>query len=938
MNRLRSTLRWTATLWAAAALPLSSGITDRAPVLAGVAPAPASAQVAAAGLEPVTTVEGITEYRLDNGLKVLLFPDESKNTITVNITYFVGSRHEAYGETGMAHLLEHLVFKGTPDHPDIPAELTERGAFPNGTTWYDRTNYFETFPASADNLEWALDLEADRMVNSFISAEDLESEMTVVRNEMESGENNPFRMTQQRVMSTQYIWHNYGKSTIGARSDVESVPIDRLQGFYRKYYQPDNALLMVAGNFDQELALELVQEKFGAIPAPERTGENILWPTYTREPVQDGERSVTVRRTGDTKLVMHAYHVAPGSHPDFAAVQALAFVLGDTPSGRLYKRLVEEEQIASNTLSQPLQLREASPLLFGAIVPLSGEVDAADAAMAEVATDLEANPVTEAEVRRARTSLLSGIERSFNDSQRLALGISEWAAMGDWRLFFINRDRIEALTAADVQRAALTYLKPSNRTVGRFIPTDEPDRAEIPDVPDVAAMVEGYTGREAVAAGESFEATPENIESRVVRTEVGGMEVALLPKETRGDRVVARMTFRHGNLDALRGRSTDASFAGGMLMRGTTERSRQELMDTFDSLQAQVFVGGGDTSASVSIETIRENLPEVLRVVAEVLKQPAFDAGEFEILKNQRVTGIESQLTEPQPLAFTAFQRALSTYPEDDPRYVPTLEEQLERTRAATLDGARAFWTSFYGAGNATASFVGDFDPTTVQSILEEEFAGWTAEVDYARIESEYRENEPGTTAIETPDKANSVLIAGHTVRMSDDDEDYPALALANFMLGGGFLNSRLATRIRQEEGLSYGVQSQFAAPTGDETGLVLAFAISAPENTDKVQEAMLEEIRKVIDDGFTAEEIQAAKTGWIDQRRNLRGNDAALAGQLNGNLFWDRTYEYDAELEAAVRSLSAEEIQAAFARYVDPDRLTFIKAGDFAATRVPIG
>ena len=197
----------------------------------------------------VASVEGITEYRLDNGLRVLLFPDRSKQQITVNITYLVGSRHEGYGETGMAHLLEHLVFKGTPKHPDIAAELTERGAFPNGTTWFDRTNYFETFPATDDNLEWALDLEADRMINSFIAAEDLESEMTVVRNEWERSENNPTRVLQQRVMSAAYDWHNYGNATIGARADIEQVPIDRLQAFYRKYYQPDNAVLVVAGAF-----------------------------------------------------------------------------------------------------------------------------------------------------------------------------------------------------------------------------------------------------------------------------------------------------------------------------------------------------------------------------------------------------------------------------------------------------------------------------------------------------------------------------------------------------------------------------------------------------------------------------------------------------------------------------------------------------------------
>jgi zinc protease len=251
--------------------------------------------------EAVTTVEGITEYRLDNGLRVLLFPDPSKPQITVNVTYMVGSRHEGYGETGMAHLLEHLLFKGTPAHPDIVQELNERGAQPNGTTSYDRTNYFEIFPASSDNLEWALDLEADRMVNSFVAQADLESEMTVVRNEMEAGENSPLNILIERIKSTAYLWHNYGKSTIGARSDVENLPIERLQAFYRKYYQPDNAVLLVAGNFEADEALALIVEKFGSIPRPERTGSNVLYSTYTDEPTQDGERTVTLRRVGEVQ-------------------------------------------------------------------------------------------------------------------------------------------------------------------------------------------------------------------------------------------------------------------------------------------------------------------------------------------------------------------------------------------------------------------------------------------------------------------------------------------------------------------------------------------------------------------------------------------------------------------------------------------------------------
>src|ERR1051326_3519959 len=267
-----------------------------------------------AQIEKITSVEGITEYRLQsNGLRILLFPDQSKPTITVNMTYLVGSRLENYGETGMAHLLEHMLFKGSKKHPNVPKELQDHGSRPNGTTWFDRTNYFETFQSSDENLEWALDLESDRMVNSFVAKKDLDSEMTVVRNEYERGENSPMSVLEERVLSTAFLWHNYGKSTIGARSDIENVPIERLQAFYRNYYQPDNAILIIAGKFDEAKTLGLIARYFAPVPKPQR----VLQPNYTVEPTQDGERSVTLRRVGEVQGAVVAYHFPPGSHPDF---------------------------------------------------------------------------------------------------------------------------------------------------------------------------------------------------------------------------------------------------------------------------------------------------------------------------------------------------------------------------------------------------------------------------------------------------------------------------------------------------------------------------------------------------------------------------------------------------------------------------------------------
>ena len=306
------------------------------------------AQNLPAGVQKVTSIEGVTEYSFPNGLHVLLFPDDSKPKITVNVVYHVGSRNEGYGETGMAHLLEHMTFKTSTGGRELFKELTDKaGGFFNGTTNYDQTMYFETFNASDENLRWALELEADRMVRMTMLKKDLDTEMTVVRNEMESGENNPTEVLEERVLASAYNFHNYGKTVIGNRTDVERVPIENLAVFYKKYYQPDNADLIIAGQFDESKALAMVAETIGAIPKPER----VLKQPYTSEPTQEGERSVILRRVGNIQAVMAVYHIPAGLHPDAAALEVAAQILGAPQTGRLYKELVDTKKAVSTNMS-----------------------------------------------------------------------------------------------------------------------------------------------------------------------------------------------------------------------------------------------------------------------------------------------------------------------------------------------------------------------------------------------------------------------------------------------------------------------------------------------------------------------------------------------------------------------------------------------------------
>lgn len=880
------------------------------------------------GVEQVTEVEGITEYRLDNGLQVLVFPDKTQETITVNIVYHVGSKHENYGETGMAHLLEHLVFKGTPRHKDIPKELTDRGAEPNGTTWFDRTNYFETFSATGDNLDWALDLEADRMINSFIAKKDLDSEMTVVRNELENGENNPVRILFQRLLATGFDWHNYGKSTIGARSDLENVDITNLQAFYKKYYQPDNATLIVAGKVDKDELIKKIDKYFGDIKKPSR----VLPPLYTEEPIQDGERKVVVRRTGDVQMVGAMYKTPAGADEDFAAVQVLTQIMGDSETGRLHKEVVKNK-LAANTFGFSFQLAEPGAMVFMAQVAKDKDLAQTEAAFLNTLENTLKAPITKEEVERSKVKLLKQIELSFNNSQSVTIGLTEWIGMGDWRLLFLNRDRLEKVTVEDVQRMADELLVNDNRTLGLFVPEEKPDRADSIErfaEADIEKMLEGYKGREAVAQGEDFDPSHDNIDSRISKVELSnGAQVVFLDKKTRGESVVLSINLDLGNLDDLRNTNVIPSLAASMLDRGTKKYNREQLQAEFDKLKANVSVSGSSTSASVRVTTTRENLPKVLDLVEEVFKNPSFDEKELEVLKQEFVVGLEQQKQQPTSKVFRTLQRHLNPYDETHPLYSMDIDDQIAAIKAVKADQLKTFHKNFMGAQDAEVAVVGDFDKAVIQSKLDEVLGDWNSDVDYERIKTQTADVDALNEFIDTPDKSGAAFGAMISIALRDDHPDYPALEMANQMFGGGFLNSRLATRLRQKDGLSYGAGSFFNASSFDENATFGAYAICAPENLDKVEIGFHEELQKVLKEGFTQQELDDARNGVIQNKRIDRAKDNRLVGTLRNNVDLNRSMQWDKAYEQAIMSLTVEQVNEAFRRHIKPENISTIKAGD---------
>ncbi len=899
-------------------------------VLANVASYAAALKAAAApkaaAAQEVRSIEGVTEYRLANGMQVLLYPDESSSTVSVNVTYKVGSRHESYGETGMAHLLEHMNFKGTPSHLKIMDELSSRGARANATTAYDRTNYFETLPATTANLEWALGMEADRMTHSFIAKKDLDTEMTVVRNEFESGENNPGRVLRERVLETAYLWHNYGHPTIGARADIEGVPIERLQKFYHTYYQPDNASLIVAGKFDRKTTLAFIEHSFGAISRPTRVLPNF----YTVEPTQDGEREVTLRRIGSQQILMQAFHVPGDAHPDSVSLSLLASLLNEKPAGLLYKRLIEPKLAVSANVELEA-LFDPGFLMFSVTLPKDGDLAAVRRELAAIISTIRTQGFPQEELERVRNDQFNGYERLLNSSPLVASNLSENVAAGDWRLLFWDRDQLKKVTLEDVQRVANTYLVDSNLTVGTFIPDGEPVRAVVTPAPKLDALLAGYSGNAAVADGENFAATPQNVEARVKRGTAGSLKTAYLNKKSRGDRVTGVVNLHFGTVELLRNKADIGQLTAGLLMRGTQLHTRQQIQDELTRLKATLNVNGGAPGVGISFETPASNLGQTLDLVTEILRQPLLPASDLDELKREILARIDTARTEPNSIAGLAMRRSLSAYAPGDFRYVGTLDERAASVKAVSISDVQSFYKQFYGAGNAQAVLVGNFDGPAVTKQLSESLGSWKSPSPYERPVGIFKPTSGDSAVFATPDKANAVFLVGSLLKLRDDDPEYPALKVGNEILGGGMLNSRLATRIRQKDGLSYGVGSQLNADSQDPIASFSVFAISAPQNTAKVESDAKEEIAKGLAEGFTPAEIAAAKSGILQSMTVARSSDAALARDLADHLYLGRDFTWDAKFEKDLSAATPEVIHKAMQRFIVPSQFVTVKAGDFA-------
>jgi len=890
---------------------------SRAAAPGKVAAAPAAAP------EKVVTVEGISEYRLDNGLRVLLGPDSARPMVTMNLVYQVGSRHEGPGEAGMAHLLEHMLFKGTEAHPDPKQEFSRRGMRWNGTTSYDRTNYYAQFTPGREDQQWLLGWFADTMNNLRITAEQLDGERPVVRNEMQSSENRPQRILYQQLMSAAYEFHPYGRTVIGTETDLAHVQPAQLEDFYHRYYRPDNAVLIITGQFDEQQVLADIADAFAGVAQPKAP----IADAYTLDRAQQGEREVHLRRAGGVPLMYVGYHMPAGAAREAVAMAALALMLTRQPDGPLYEALVKTG-IAVSVYGYPVSLQDPGLVQFGATL---ADESRREEAWRIMRTLLESElPLTAESLARTQQDFANSRREVLESPESLGLALTEAVALGDWRLFFAQGDWMQDLTLEDVRSVGRSYLVRDNRTLAWYVPTEDTRRAPQPGRVDIARLLADHPWRQQEAFEADFALTPQTIAARTLTGKTsGGLDYALLPRRTKGDRVSVVLRLQWGDLASLSGRWTDADMLERMMQSGTRNLPLQQFEDRLRKLDARMDLSADETGAWLSLQVTRENLDAALSLAAQALKEPAFPADVYEERKRRLIASIESSRDQPESLVADLLRRAGRAYPKTDPRHHRPPEELIADLRAHTLERLEAFYREFAGASHGQFTVVGDIDPQAMKAWLDTTLGNWKSAQPYQRIERPFHPLPAERHFVSVTDKPNAVYLQTLAIEMSEDDPQYPALALA-LRLFGGDAGSRVSKRLREQDGLTYGAYATLNADRKVRHGAISVRAIHAPADLPRIEAALQEEVARVHQDGFTQEELDAVRQAWAQRRALVLGDESNVASILASNLYWDDTMQRWVDFDEKIRTTTLAQVNEAFRKYVRPDQALVLGAGEY--------
>lgn len=864
---------------------------------------------------------GLKSYVLKNGFKVILVPHPNAPDTTVMLTVNTGSKQEGYGETGMAHLLEHMLFKNTPTKKDIKSSLTNAGAHWNGTTTSDRTNYFETFKSNQKTLARMLELESDRFMNASFTKKDLASEMTVVRNELERNANDPANIIMESVEHAAWQWHGYGRSTIGETSDIEGAPFENLRSFYKKHYRPDNAFLVISGKFDEKETIKLVDKYFGKLKNP--NNEPIR--TWTREPAQSGERLVVERLPTSSNLIVNAWKTPPAYTDEFVALDIGISALFNESSGPVTQDFILKQKKAVAFKGETMAQREGGLAIAYLVLERDKDPFLLAPEFTAYIEKLSDNGITQEMLDKIKEEQRNIYKRIVNSSKTMSDVVAANEVIGDWRLFLSQQDSMEKTTLSDVNTALKKWIIRSNRTTG-IVHAEETKKAptvQAFSAAEVEHLVVNRNWKSIVPKSDTVISDLSGLNQKMITIDTPKYKARLMPRKTNGDQVWIQVHRGVGNESSLYGWKTACTIASQLLNKGGDGFTESKLKEFLDKQESSASLN----MTSLSIQTPKKNVAIVLNKLIKVWQNPLFDESMFERLKKERLASIENIKTNTDAMAKNALDLALNVYPEGHYYAAQNIDQARIETEALTFEKTKSCFDTFAGFQNVDVGITGDYSASDAAAILDQAINDWPAKVAYTRVPKVYKQHAGQVLKTIAKDKPNTVTIGALLLNVRDDATDVPALRLGIHILGGD-ANSRVWSRLREKGGLSYTALAQLSLDSYDYVSPLNFYVISNNLNAEKALSYLKEEIAGIIKDGVNQEELDRARKTYLDNRTMNFSEESNYASFMASSIESQRDFKFLANFDNSLKQVSVEQVNAALKKWIKPENIVWSIAG----------
>ena len=874
------------------------------------------------GFEFVKESGGIKEYTMtSNGLRVLLKQDNTAPVATFMVTYEVGSRNEAIGYTGSTHLLEHLMFKGsrkfnTKKGNSVFQTLQSLGARMNATTWLDRTNYFAVLPS--EHLETLIEIEADRMRNAYIKEEDRQSEMTVVRNEFERGQNSPSGVLDENIWATAYQAHPYHHSTIGWKEDIENVSIERLKEFYDTFYWPNNATAIAIGDFTEADALSMIKKHFGKI----RKSTKPIPEVYTAEPKQEGIRTITLKRAGQQGIVGVAHKTPSATDPDAATFMVLSSILSSGKNSRFYKNITDKGLTTSVYIWDSL-FRD--PGLFTVYANLSPDVDhkTVEEAIVNEYEKIKKDGVSEEEVKKAQSQLIASMKFSQDGSYAVASGLNEAIASGDWTLYTTYGDKIGAVTKEDIKKVVNKYFLKDLSTVGYFIPLGSGGQSQ--KAATSARELEKMKQKH-------FSTEEESLSSKIIDTEpVKGVRLLTLK---RGSGVVTMSgSMLGGDIYSTENNRT-ADMVAAMLDQGTVNMSKFEISEKLESAGARLSFFNGQARVGFSGKFLSDDTNMVISLLADQLKNPLFSKEELEKSKKRQIAGYKRS---KESTRGNAMNDMLQAFYGSDHQNSPTNPEQaIEEIKKLTSEDLKDYHSKNYGLGSMVLVIVGDVDHVKMENLIKQNFDSWKQSPLKNKEEQKTGNRVADKVYVTMEDKTSTDFIVGTALGIDRDHPDYLPLYLATHTLGGNF-SARLMQTVRVKEGLTYGINSSLSGFGNSNDGYWMVGGTFSPKLLSKGESSTLREVKKWAEEGITQKELDITKSTLVGGFQVGFDTTGGLAGGILSAAVVHNDLTYLDNYPKMLKAITLDQANNAISKYISFDGLYQVAAGTIDEDGKPI-